>query len=650
HHYKKAANYFSKIPTSQFSDKTAQIQYLQTLRAAENYALVDQLITTFNLENKYKEQWGKAALKLKNNGVYTIFSVGCAFGESFLGGISSENGLIMAINKKDATNKTGGYRLAFFKKENDTTLVAKKVSYLTAKLSNESIFEGNPANFGQDKIIFCKNTSDSKWFKDKKIGKLNLSKKGESLLRLYVLDKNSQTVEELPALINQENKNTVTPFYDVTHQILFFSQSNKEGKYNIYYAKQNEKEWAKPILLKGINTSFDEVYPFIVVDKIYFSSRGRTGLGGLDIFMGELSFEEELSVVNIKNLGKPMNSGADDFGLFFTAKQTGYLASNRNGENGNDELFRFVYNPSDMVEGMVIDDNGKPVAATMFIYEKDETGIWQIKDTLQLAKNGEFKYKIDIDKKYRFDVNAAYLKSKTVYFPSEDANELRGDSKGFFKEIVLEGIDIEGEIKDAITGKPIVGAVIKFYENGVLIDSTLTNKNGEWRKRLDRNKNYDIELDALNYDKKTFEIRDKSDRNRKQFLDDLKNIKLLPEAKKDVIVKIDNIYFDYNAADIKIVSYPILDNIVAFLTAKPTTRIELGAHTDCEGGNAYNMKLSQKRAKSCYNYIIDKGIAKNRLIPKGYGETQIINGCVRPGQCSKKENEVNRRIEVKFLK
>ena len=120
------------------------------------------------------------------------------------------------------------------------------------------------------------------------------------------------------------------------------------------------------------------------------------------------------------------------------------------------------------------------------------------------------------------------------------------------------------------------------------------------------------------------------------------------------IIKIKNIYFELAKADIKDESKEVLDRIVKYLEENSTTRIELSAHTDSRGSNAYNEKLSQRRAQSCVDYLIKKGIATGRLVSKGYGETKLIKSDAEIAKLKfedEKEaaHQENRRTEFKII-
>ncbi len=114
-------------------------------------------------------------------------------------------------------------------------------------------------------------------------------------------------------------------------------------------------------------------------------------------------------------------------------------------------------------------------------------------------------------------------------------------------------------------------------------------------------------------------------------------------------IRLDHIYYDVNSADLRTESEVELDKVVGFMKDNPHLKIELGSHTDSRGSDAYNLRLSQKRAESATQYLIDQGIDKKRIIPKGYGESRPVNRCVNGVSCSAEEHQENRRTEIKIL-
>jgi peptidoglycan-associated lipoprotein len=109
------------------------------------------------------------------------------------------------------------------------------------------------------------------------------------------------------------------------------------------------------------------------------------------------------------------------------------------------------------------------------------------------------------------------------------------------------------------------------------------------------------------------------------------------------------IYYDLNQSFIRIDASVELDKIVQVLFDNPTIKLELGSHTDSRGTIESNNSLSQRRADAAVKYIISKGIAPDRIVARGYGESQLINTCADNVPCSEEEHQMNRRTEFKVI-
>jgi outer membrane protein OmpA-like peptidoglycan-associated protein len=110
-----------------------------------------------------------------------------------------------------------------------------------------------------------------------------------------------------------------------------------------------------------------------------------------------------------------------------------------------------------------------------------------------------------------------------------------------------------------------------------------------------------------------------------------------------------NIHYDFDKADIRPDAARILNNVYNVLMQNPTLKIELSSHTDSRGKDAYNMDLSQRRAESAVNYLVGKGISRERLEARGYGESRLLNACANGVTCSEEAHQANRRTEIKVL-
>ena len=115
-------------------------------------------------------------------------------------------------------------------------------------------------------------------------------------------------------------------------------------------------------------------------------------------------------------------------------------------------------------------------------------------------------------------------------------------------------------------------------------------------------------------------------------------------------ISLANIYFDLNKWEIRQDAAVELDKLATTLLANPRVKIEMGSHCDSREGNGYNQLLSELRAEATVNYLVSKGVPRNRLTAKGYGESQPVNQCVDNVPCSEVEHQLNRRTTFKIQK
>ncbi|HFC00160.1 MAG TPA: OmpA family protein [Phaeodactylibacter sp.] len=123
----------------------------------------------------------------------------------------------------------------------------------------------------------------------------------------------------------------------------------------------------------------------------------------------------------------------------------------------------------------------------------------------------------------------------------------------------------------------------------------------------------------------------------------------LDRVKLNKSIKLEKIYYDLAKWNIRKDAAEELDKLLVTLKDNPSIIVELGSHTDCRGPDSYNLRLSQKRADAAVNYLVEKGIARNRIKAKGYGETQLVNECEDGVRCSERRHQLNRRTELKII-
>jgi peptidoglycan-associated lipoprotein len=125
---------------------------------------------------------------------------------------------------------------------------------------------------------------------------------------------------------------------------------------------------------------------------------------------------------------------------------------------------------------------------------------------------------------------------------------------------------------------------------------------------------------------------------------------------KNKAYRLNNIYYDFDKWDLRAESKATLDTLYNILAENPTIIIELSSHTDTRGSEDYNLNLSQKRAESCVSYMInEKGVPKERITAKGYGESKTLDDCTKYSECPDDQSadcachQLNRRTEFKIV-
>ena len=227
--------------------------------------------------------------------------------------------------------------------------------------------------------------------------KLKRDKKGVNHLKIYrsqKVDGEWSEVQEVP--FNSDNYSTGHPAMSLDGKRLYFvsDMPGSIGKTDIFYVDLLEDGgYSSPVNLgPEVNTVEREMFPFATTDRIYFSSDGHLGLGGLDIFYAQIS-DEQFS--KVKNAGRPINSNKDDFSYVFQEKTgLGYFASNRDGGKGDDDIYGFrdavpVATKMFQITGTVKDEISKDVLTGVDVEIWNETEE-QLITKVQTDEEGKF--------------------------------------------------------------------------------------------------------------------------------------------------------------------------------------------------------------------------------------------------------------------
>jgi len=272
-----------------------------------------------------------------------------------------------------------------------------------------------------------------------------------------------------------------------------------------------------------INTPGDELFPtFRPNGELYFSSDGHPGMGGLDLFVAQQDSVTEQWTV--RNLGYPMNSAGDDFGMTFEGQHNrGYFSSNRGDARGWDHIWSFECpEVTQTVTGWVYEKDGYELPAGL-VYMIGNDGTNQ---KLSVRSDGSFTAIIQPHVEYVFlGTCKGYL---------NHAEQLSVDTSSVSQEYVLQ----------------------------------------------------------------------------------------FPLASITAPVLVRNVFYEFDSAELTDDSTAALDSLAALLQENPNVTIELSSHCDYRGNDQYNERLSQRRAESVVNYLIEHGVASDRLTPKGYGENR----------------------------
>lgn len=412
-----------------------------------------------------------------------------------------------------------------------------------------------------------------------------------------------------------------------------------QGGVDIYYCDRTTRGWSKPQNLgKEINTELDEMFPFEQNGTLYFASNGHFGLGGLDIFSVSLN-----DFITIDNVGYPVNSSADDFALIYDKQgRLGYFSTNR--DDNIDRIYKVKYTPItiDLVCNVFHKYKELEPVGNQPVYIK-RASTQKIDTVMTDAAYGTLKYELKANEDYQI-----FTKEDEFILLNEEKRSTQGIRRDstLVCDLLLKPTTIQIHLrvveKESRKIIPQATAIVTDYSIGW--DTTMvTNDQGMVTLTVDRNKVFwahgakkgfidaDISFNSTNENDRVIDLE-----------------LALPPIKKGEKFKLENIFYDLNKWTLRQKSQRSLDKLADFLL-KNDLKIELSAHTDSRGSDRYNQTLSQRRAQSCVDYLISKGVPKANIKARGYGETQLVNRCKNGVQCSEEEHQENRRTEVKIL-
>ncbi|XLS30174.1 OmpA family protein [Flavobacteriaceae bacterium M23B6Z8] len=398
---------------------------------------------------------------------------------------------------------------------------------------------------------------------------------------------------------------------------------NKIAHLQIWKANLIDGEWTDIEPLPFNSDEYSIVHPALSPDEkyLFFASDMPGSFGSFDIYGVEIKKDG--------SFGKPMNVGPK----VNTDKR---------------EQFPFVS------------------ASNMLYFSSDgHTGMGSLDIFVSVLKDGIYQNPVNVGLPVNsgFDDFSFYLDEDTqIGYISSNRPGGKGDDDIYrIKEIkeltIIAPIQyVQGSIKENDTGKPVgnVEMTVSDLDDNV-VNKTTASPEGEYKFQLEGNNTYKIALEKPNYldTESTITLDEKRNRTvTKNF--EMKSVdqvdKDLVKVDDRILIKVENIYFDFDKWNIREDAKTILDGVVAKMRQYPYMKIEVGSHTDQRGSDEYNVYLSEKRAKSTQDYIVSKGIDASRITYKGYGENRPVVNCEEGSiECSAKQHQLNRRSEFVIL-
>ena len=459
--------------------------------------------------------------------------------------------------------------------------------------------------------------------------------------------------------IGDRHTDAAHPALSANGKRLYFT-SNRAGGYggsDIWYIekKQNGKWDYTPINAGAVvNTAGNEAFPYVVGNTLIFASDGGVGFGGYDLYSAIIDGK---SISGVQNLYRPINSSFDDINIIVSEKNDeAFLISNRKTDT-KDDIYRFkgIFSAT-MISGHVYDKkSGEPLSGAQIILN----GMGK-SQTVQTNEEGYYYAFVEAGDFYKL------IASSMGYLSDIAMTKTQKTSIGSFpveQDFYLSqaAMSISGRVYDMETNEPFINEDVMLLQDGNVVQQTKTDITGRYTfTDLENGKKYQVKVNKPNFlsiSSKPFRYSE-NDSNNSQF--DLASIPSNVNAysssdkrynKEGAVVGwgreifLYDIYYNFDSAKLLPDSKAALDRIILLLQSNPTLKLEFGSHTDSRGTHAYNDKLSEERAKSVVNYLVNAGINRTRLSWKGYGKRHPL--IAKPA--TEGEHRMNRRTSFKIV-
>lgn len=463
---------------------------------------------------------------------------------------------------------------------------------------------------GQKKMAFTRNSYRRR--------QTNRNAEGINMLQIYFAgqNKHGDWAKVTPFEHNSRNYSTAHPAMNEEGTLLIFS-SNMPGGFggaDLYLSKLNpDSTWSKPVNLGNrVNTEGNEYFPTLDGEVLYFSSNGHPGIGGLDIYQTYLKDDQ---IGDIINLGSPINSNADDFGYIIDdTGNNGYFTSNRD-DALNDDLFEFSKVPVSLSLDLLDSrSNEKLKDATVAIkLGRANTKSWNYN-----GNKVRITSVLNARHEARFEAPGYFEKNVVIETGTENPKNTRTFAYKLKRKPDLE----KDSIQLIVNGQQIFLAFDKnvytphYGKDVVITDGFHTLSLGFGLSQSEHMKL------ASTLIRNGYKI------------------------KKPLVV--DNIYYATNVYDLRKQDKVVLKEYAEVMKDFDELNLFINSHADSRGSKKYNLALSEKRAVAARSFLIDNGIAPERLNMLYFGEHVPENDCIDGVNCTDEDYQQNRKSEFGF--
>lgn len=492
-------------------------------------------------------------------------------------------------------------------------------TYTVQPISINSEFSDFGATFFGDKIVFASNRTEGKIYDWNNLPYLDLYQ-----VELNQLNDPSKVIPFSEIINTKYHESNAT--FTKDGKTMYFTRNNfmdgKKGKdehkithLKIYKAEFLNNEWTNIAELPFNGENYSMEHPALSSNEkqLYFSSDMPGTIGSFDLFMVDIHEDGTYSLP--KNLGPIINTEHREQFPFINTENELFFASDGHFGIGGLDIFK-----SEIIENEFTKPQnlGEPVNSNL--------------DDFSFILNKEN--------------NMGFFSSNRLLGAGDD---------DIYSFSYKKSIFVSGVVQNKNSLELLPGTFVTLFDStNRSINEKLVNENADYSFEIQPNSTYKLKgiLKLFNPTTVEFSTDNKGNINKNILL----HLESYEDAEKSIVVdngkiqiKINPIYFDFNKWNIRKDAALELENVVSIMKKYPEMIIEIGAHTDCRGTETYNLDLSHKRAKSVREYLVSQGVLNDNVKSIGYGETQPLNHCIKPGMCKSEEYDINRRCEFVIL-